>query len=129
MKSRVDRRSMFYDADSKTFEFAKNLRRGMTITEIILWKKLKDREKFKVKFRRQHPISNYVVDFYCHEFKLAIEIDGEIHDSEENHEKDLNRTAELNRFGIKIIRFTNGQIHEQLDWVLTRIKEAVSFTK
>lgn len=79
MRSRVIERNMFYGAGRNTFERAKGLRKNMTKTEKILWKELKNRQIFKARFRRQHPIDIFVADFYCHENKLAIEIDGEIH--------------------------------------------------
>jgi len=68
---------MFYGASKNTFEKASLLRSNMTETEKILWEKLGNRTVFKVKFRR-HPIGIFIVDFYCHELKLAIEIDGGI---------------------------------------------------
>jgi len=88
---------------------------------LILWKKLKDKSIFKSKFRRQHPIDIFIVDFYCHEYKLVIEIDGEIHNNEENNEYDLNRTGELKKFGISILRFTNDKVIYKLDDVIAKI--------
>jgi very-short-patch-repair endonuclease len=121
MRFREEKYLMFFGADPKTFEMAKRMRRDMTLAEIILWKKLKDRKLFTDKFRRQHPVGFYIVDFYCHKYKLAIEIDGKIHEDEEIRERDLNRDAELNRMGIKIIRFTNDQITSDLINVISRI--------
>ena len=86
MKSRVIERNMFYAASRNTFEMAHALRKNMTDAEKILWKRLKDKRIFKVKFRRQHPVDIFVLDFYCHELKLAIEVDGEIHLSTEARE-------------------------------------------
>ena len=57
----------------------RHLSENMTQSEMILWKELRNRKEIKAKFRRQHPIDIFIVDFYCHEFELAIEIDGEIH--------------------------------------------------
>lgn len=79
MRSRVIERNMFYGASRNIFEKASELRNNMTEAENLLWVELKNRKIFKVKFRRQHPIDIFIVDFYCHEFKLVIEIDGEIH--------------------------------------------------
>jgi very-short-patch-repair endonuclease len=118
--------NMFYGADSTTFRTAAMLRKNMTLPERILWEKLKDRKIFRAKFRKQHPIWIFIVDFYCHEFKLVIEVDGEIHYHEDLKEYDLNITAELERFGIKVIRFTNDQIIYELDWVLIEIQKVIS---
>ncbi len=82
-----------------------------------------------VKFRKQHPVWIFIVDFYCHEYKLVIEVDGEIHNEEELIEHDLNRTAELNKFGLKMLRFTNDQILFNIDSVITEIhKNITEFT-
>ena len=70
-----------------------------------------------VKLRRQHPVDIFVPDFYCHELKLAIEVDGKIHLSTEAREYDEGRSFELENLGIKILRFTNGQIFENIDYV------------
>jgi len=126
MKSRVIERNMFYAASRNTFEMAHALRKNMTDAEKILWKRLKDKGIFKVKFRRQHPVDIFVLDFYCHELKLAIEVDGEIHLSTETREYDDGRTYELEKYGIKIIRFTNEQIFENLDYVQNSILNIIN---
>ena len=114
-------RSMFYGADAKTLSAAAILRKNMTLAELILWKKLKDRKIFKIKFRRQHPIGIYIVDFYCHELCFVIEIDGEIHNTSENKESDLIRTDCLLKLGLRVIRFTNDQVIYNLDQVIIKI--------
>ena len=76
---RVIERTMFYGASTNTFDKARLLRNNMTEAETIMWDKLKNRSLFNARFRRQHPIGIFIVDFYCHEYKLVIEIDGEIH--------------------------------------------------
>ena len=119
-------RNMFYGANCTTLRAAAILRRNMTLSELLLWKKLKNRKIFNTKFRRQHPVNIFIVDFYCHEYKFVIEIDGEIHNDEEAHEYDLNRTAELNKFGIRVIRFTNDQIISSIDQVITEINEVIT---
>jgi cyclase len=84
------KREMFYKADPLVFENARKLRNNLTPAEQTFWLRLK--EQFPAyKFRRQHPISIYIADFYCHKLKLVIEIDGPIHNSNEaklNDEKD-----------------------------------------
>jgi very-short-patch-repair endonuclease len=107
------------------FEKARALRCSMTEAEKILWNELKNRKFKGLKFRRQHPVLRYVGDFYCHEKRLIIEVDGGIHDQEETNEKDVNRTAELDRFGISVIRFRNEQIFNQLDQVLNEIEKHI----
>ena len=101
------------------------LRKNMTLSEILLWKKPKDKKIFNTKFRKQHPIGIFIVDFYSHEYKLVIEVDGEIHNNEESNEYDSNRTAELNRYGLKVIRFTNDEIIYNINSVITTIQGAI----
>ena len=126
---RISRLNMFYGAEPSILRAAAILRKNMTLAEKILWKKLRDRKIFDVKFRKQHPVWIFIVDFYCHEYKLVIEIDGEIHNEEELIEHDLNRTAELNKFGLKVLRFTNDQILFNIDSVITEIhKNITEFT-
>ena len=126
MRSRVIERNMFYGASRNTFEKAHGLRKNMTNAELLLWNKLKNRELFAVKFRRQHPIDIFVVDFYCHELKLAIEIDGGIHLIKEVSEYDDGRTHDIENFGIKIIRFSNDQVNNDIDNVLLGILNIIN---
>jgi very-short-patch-repair endonuclease len=112
---------MFYGASRNTFQNASALRKNMTLAEKVLWKELSDRKKFKAKFRRQHPIDIFIVDFYCHEFKLAIEIDGEIHMKKEIKEYDDGREHDIEKFGITILRFTNDEIFNDIKKVETQI--------
>jgi very-short-patch-repair endonuclease len=117
---------MFYGAEPKTLRAAAIPRKNMTLAEKILWKKLKDRKIFNVKFRKQHPVWIFIVDFYCHEYKLVIEIDGDIHEDIEVVDYDLGRTAELNKFGLKVIRFTNDQILFNMDFVMSEIHKTIT---
>ena len=118
---RVIERTMFYGASKNTFEKASLLRSNMTETEKILWEKLRNRTVFKVKFRRQHPIGIFIVDFYCHELKLAIEIDGGIHLRKDIIEYDDGRSHDIEKYGIRILRFTNDEILSDLTKVLDEI--------
>ncbi len=93
----------------------------MTPAEKELWKILRNRSLGGYKFRRQHPVREFVVDFFCFEKELAIELDGDIHLEDEVKERDSNRTAELERLGIKVIRFTNDEVLNNLDEVKTKI--------
>ncbi len=100
---------MFYGAGHLIFERAKKLKNNVTPTEMILWSRLK--EYFpNLKFRRQHPISFYIVDIYCHPKKLVIEIDRSIHDLEEVKITDEIRQKDLEYLGLKVIRFTTNEI-------------------
>jgi very-short-patch-repair endonuclease len=126
MKTDFYNRTMFYGANAGTLRTAGILRKNMTKAELVLWHKLKDKKIFKSKFRRQHPVDIFIVDFYCHEYKLALEIDGEIHNNEENLEYDDGRTAELKKFGITVLRFTNYQVIYKLDEVILRIHRVLT---
>ncbi|TSA28179.1 MAG: endonuclease domain-containing protein, partial [Bacteroidetes bacterium] len=110
--------SYFYHADAETIEFAKRLREKMTPCEKTLWERLRRKNLRGVKFRRQHPIEYYIADFYCHEARLVIEVDGPIHEKEEQKLHDENRTAELDRFDIKGIRFPNEEIKNHIGSVM-----------
>ena len=128
VKSKFD---MYYGATPETQEKAKILRKNETMAEKLLWNKLKEKQLYGYKFRRQHPISQFIVDFYCHELKLIIEVDGKIHNKPlvkendenkpENKEYDDNRTAELERYELKIMRFTNDEIENNLKKVIRSI--------
>lgn len=117
--------TMFYGARPIIFELAKKLRNNTTNEEMILWGILK--VKFPgIKFRRQHPISNYIADFYCHSKKLIIEIDGSIHNLVEVKANDEERQKQLESFGLKVIRFTNKQVRNDIDYVLQTIEKNIT---
>jgi very-short-patch-repair endonuclease len=99
---------------------AKELRQSMTPAERILWERLRDRGLAGFKFRRQHPIGAYIVDFYCAEARLVIEIDGVIHCQQ--FEADAIRSRELEAQGYRILRFTNEQIETNIEIVLSTIE-------
>jgi very-short-patch-repair endonuclease len=108
-------------AKSEIHDLAQNLRKDQTQAEQVLWSKLRSRGLCECKFRRQHPIDNYILDFYCSEAHLAIEIDGGHHLEKGNLEKDIERTAKLNQKGIRVIRFWNDDVLEHLDDVVAEI--------
>ena len=126
MKSRVIERNMFYGARKNTFQKAHFLRSKITDAEMVLWSRLKNRNIFKVRFRRQHPVDIFVLDFYCHEIKLAIEVDGRIHLKREIQEYDEGRSHDIEKFGIKMLRFTNEQILNNLNEVQTTILNTIN---
>ena len=103
------KRKMFSGASKVLFLRAKELRKQQTHAEEILWNYLKTKP-FGFKFRRQHPFSNYILDFYCHSLKLVIEVDGSIHNLEEVKRNDEARQKLLEEDGMTVIRFSNGNI-------------------
>jgi len=109
-----------------TFKRAKRLRREMSLTEIILWERLRGHRLAGARFRRQHPIGPYILDFYCASATLCIEIDGYLHDSAERFEHDLVRTRWLEARGIRILRFPATEVLENLEGVLTAIALAAA---
>ena len=114
---------MFYGAGPMIFELAKKLRNNVTPTEMILWGRLK--EYFpKLRFRRQHPISLYIADFYCHAERLIIEIDGSIHDLDKVKSRDIVRQKDLEDLGLRVLRFTTKEIMNDLESVLQRIEKS-----
>lgn len=76
-----------------------------------------------LKFRRQHPLSCFIVDFYCHELKLVVEVDGNIHEEESVKKRDKLREASIRKLGINIIRFTNEDVYFRSDWIVKAILE------
>jgi very-short-patch-repair endonuclease len=101
------------------FPFAKEHRKEPTLTEKIIWEKLR-RNSLGYKFRRQHVIGNYIVDFVCIDKKLIVEIDGESHIGKEDF--DEYRTKYLESMDFRVIRFSNEEVISQLDNVLRIIK-------
>lgn len=123
MKRDLD--SMYFNASNEIFERARSLRSEMTSSELLLWEEVRNR-KLGVKFRRQHPINQFIVDFYCHEKRLVLEVDGGIHSNPKIAQYDLNRTAELENFGLTIIRFSNEKINNDISFVIKRMKKILS---
>ena len=105
---------------------AQNLRRNQTLAEQLLWSRLRSRQLSGFKFRRQHLIDNYILDFYCSKVHLAIEIDGGQHAEDENMKKDELRTACLNQRGIRVIRYWSNNVLENIDEVLDDIFAIIS---
>jgi very-short-patch-repair endonuclease len=101
---------------------ARTLRKAMTPPERRLWRVLKMRPD-GFKFRSQHPHGPYVLDFFCHESALAIEVDGMVHDMGEKPERDLNRDQHIAAQGIHTIRISATEVRDNLDGVITHIIE------
>lgn len=118
------RKEMFFGAIPLLFEKAKDLRDRTTTAEYTLWQYLRNK-KLGVKFRRQHPLFLYVVDFYCHELKLVIEVDGGIHELEEIKKLDKEREINIRELGLTVIRFSNNEVLYQIEKVLEKIKSYI----
>jgi len=110
----------------KLKHFRRKLRSQMTPAEAKLWTKLSRRQLAGRKFRRQHSVEAYILDFYCPSENLAIELDGQTHDSHMAAEYDHERTLFLQTFEIEVIRFENCTVFEHLDWVLEQIESNFS---
>jgi putative DNA methylase len=104
---------------------ARDLRKTMTDAEQLLWQCLRGKQLDGFKFRRQHPIDRFVLDFYCPAARLAVELDGSQHNTEQGRAADAERTAWLNARGIRVLRFWNSEVFSNLEGVLTAIWEAL----
>ncbi len=104
---------------------ARNLRKNMTYGEILLWNELKGDQLLGFDFDRQRCIDNYIVDFYCKELMLAIEVDGMSHDSEEAFNKDEIRQRKLEALGVKLLRFTEAEMKYDMQNALRAIEKRV----
>jgi very-short-patch-repair endonuclease len=98
---------------------ARRLRLTLTPAEQVLWQALKNRQLNGLKFRLQHPVESFVVDFYCPQHRLVIEVDGAVHDQQLGY--DIARTERLNQLGYRVIRFRNQEVMSNLDYVLQQI--------
>lgn len=112
--------NMFYGAGPSLFSKAWKLRQDMTNAEKLLWEEIKNKQ-LGVHFRAQHPIDRYIADFYCHQSRLVVEVDGGVHDNQKEY--DIGRQAEMENYGIKVIRFTNQQVQYNIGEVLKEIKK------
>ena len=101
----------------------RKLRRKSTPQEIILWSRLRNRKFKNIKFRRQYPIGNYIVDFVCLDKKLIIELDGWQHKEEKQERYDIKRTNYFEKLGFKIIRFWNNDINDNLEGAFLKLEE------
>jgi very-short-patch-repair endonuclease len=102
--------------------YARKLRTNSTLSEVLLWQKIKAKA-LGVEFHRQVPINEFIVDFYCHEIQLAIEIDGSSHD--DTYDYDCKRQNILETKGVQFIRFTNNEINKQLFSVLLALEDKI----
>jgi very-short-patch-repair endonuclease len=118
----INKRRMHQNASFKIFEFARQNRKAPTESEDFLWCFLKKKQLGGFRFRRQHPIGNYILDFYCHEALVGIEIDGAYHLSTYQQEYDKFRDDAIVFDGeISVIRFTNDEVLNNIQMVLSEI--------
>ena len=103
--------------------FRKELRNNLTPAEAFLWKQLQKRQLKGRKFRRQHSIENFIVDFYCPQEQLIVELDGEIHKNAVAEENDRKRDQRLEELGFKVLRFENKMVFDFLPSVLKEIED------
>jgi very-short-patch-repair endonuclease len=103
-------------------EYARQLRKNSTLSEVLLWNNIKNKG-YGFQFHRQVPLLNYIVDFYCHELMLAIEIDGDSHQFK--YEYDEKRQGELEREGISILRFTDVDVKQNMFSVLLTLEQTL----
>ena len=100
---------------------ARQLRKNMTLAEVLLWKRIKGKQLRGYDFDRQRPIDEYIVDFFCKDLQLAIEVDGRSHDFKE--ESDQRRQKRLESLGIRVLRFWDVDVKNNLGDVVQRIEE------
>ena len=110
------------DAPRPTKDFAKTLRRRLSLPEVILWTAIKARKLDGLHFRKQHPVGRYVLDFYCHELRLAVEIDGEGHSMGHTPQKDAACDAWLASQGIRTLRMGAPLVLDDVDDALNTIR-------
>ena len=126
MKHDFSKTKIFQGASPEIFARAKVLRKNMTPAEKVLWQRLRNHQIDGFYFRRQHPIKYFIADFYCAKADLIVELDGGIHNNPDNKEWDINRTAELEKSGITIIRFTNEEVMTDTENVIRKIREQLN---
>lgn len=115
------RKKMHSGAIKPLFQMARELRNKATNAETTLWSYLRTKP-LGFKFRRQHPFSIYILDFYCHSLKLVFEVDGSIHNLPEIKLNDENRQSLLQQEGLTALRFTNDQIEKEFENVIKQIE-------
>jgi very-short-patch-repair endonuclease len=124
MRPFMKRRNLIHN-NRKISEKRSDLRRNPTDAESILWKNLQKSQRDGKKFRRQHSIGPYIVDFYCPEFRVAFELDGASHMTLIGSEEDGKRDKFLGKFNVRVIRFDNRLVFESLELVLNAIRAAL----
>ena len=117
---------MYLGAKVELFKRAAEMRKNPTKAVSILWGILRNFRSEGYLFRRQHPLDIFIADFYCHKLKLVVEVDGEVHQTEDSIDYDFGRSSELEKHGIKVVRFKNDEIIRDLDSVVNKINNLIS---
>lgn len=107
-------------------ERARALRNDSTLAEVLLWQEIR-KKQLGIQFHRQIPVLDYIVDFYCHELKLAIEIDGKSHEWKVSYDK--RRIARLNDVGLRVLIFDDLDVKQSIKWVVNEILEETNLLK
>ncbi|WP_017196896.1 endonuclease domain-containing protein, partial [Acinetobacter venetianus] len=108
--------------DPQLLEFAKTMRTNATDAEHLIWQLLRAKRFMNLKFRRQHVIAPYIVDFYCHELGLVIELDGSQHNTDDGRAYDFERTKFLEALGLKVVRYWNNDVFTNTELVLEDLR-------
>src|SRR6185436_1076259 len=111
------------EAIGKLYQYGRELRQESTEAEKLLWEELRNRKFNSLKFRRQHPLDKFIVDFYCNEKKIVLELDGGVHNEKINKEYDEARTAMLAGLNIIVLRFKNEEVIIDMQGVLKKIRD------
>jgi very-short-patch-repair endonuclease len=114
-------RELFNQRENRTFR--QKLRTDQTEAEKLLWFQLRARRLDGWKFRRQQGVGSYIVDFYCPQAKLVIELDGDSHFAPDEQDRDVQRERFLNDNGLRVIRFTNTDVYDSIDSVVEIIRK------
>jgi very-short-patch-repair endonuclease len=109
-----------HDANLSIKTKARELRKNLTQSELLLWNRLRNKQMDGFHFRKQHPYGIYILDFYCYKANLAIELDGKIH--LRKREYDSERTKYIESTGLKLIRFKNEDVITRIEWVMDEIR-------
>ena len=117
---------IYFGAKPELLRIAGELRKNMTVAEQMLWQKLRNRQVSGYRFRRQHPVRDVVVDFFCYQAMLVVEIDGKVHDTSYKEERDIERTKILKMLGLRELRFRNEEVINDLENVIRRIEAELS---
>ena len=112
----------------KKYHLARTLRKKSTKQEQIMWNILRNRQFYNLKFKRQFPIGDYIVDFACEEKKIVIELDGSQHYEEKGKQNDLERDNYLRKLGIKVLRYSNLNVNKNFEGVCADISKHISST-
>ena len=112
--------------DRLLIQAARELRKKSTEAEVVLWERLRNRYFARFKFRRQHVVGDYILDFYCSVARLAIELDGSGHAEEDQAAYDAYRTEVLQARGIRVLRFWNHEVLHRTDAVMDEIHQALT---